>query len=90
MFKHLKTDFILTSKINKLSLTNINFFYNRKSNVYILNEIKKINPRNELIKKTQLLSTNTNNKDKTNNFLNPFDLSSLIILNERIDAKKKI
>ena len=90
MFKHLKTDFNRTSNINKLSLTNINFFSNRKSNVYTLNEIKEINPRNETIKKTQLLSTNSPNKDKNNNFLNPFDLSSLIILNERIDAKKKI
>ena len=89
MFKHLNTDFNRPSNFNKLSLTNINFFSNRKNNIYTLQEIKEINYKNDCTKKMQILSSNSN-KDKKNNFLNPFDLSSIIVLNERIDIKKKI
>ena len=89
MFKHLNTDFNRPSNFNKLSLTNINFFSNRKNNLYTLQEIKEINYKNDSTKKMQILSSNSN-KNKKNNFLNPFDLSSIIIFNERIDAKKKI
>ena len=86
-FKHLNTDSNINfNNKNNIYLTNINFFINKRNNLINLKEIKENNINNKISK---ISSTNIKN-DLKNNYLNPFDLNSIIINTDRKDIKKEI
>ena len=89
-FKRLNTDIDQHRNNNtNLSLTNINFFSNIRNNLINLREIKEKTTTNLNRKKIKMFPNNKNNIIN-NNYLNPFDLNSIIILNEGNDVKQKI
>ena len=87
-FKRLNTDIHqhLNNNTN-FSLTNINFFSNIKNNLIYLKEIKEKTTTHLNSKKIKIFP---NNNIINNNYLNPFDLNSIIILKEGSDVKQKI
>ena len=88
VFKHLNTDINNFNQTNKnLSLTNFNYFSNQKNNLINSKEIKKPNLKINNKKKNQILSEDIKH-NKTNNFLSPFDLNSVVIISEGNINKK--
>ena len=88
-FKRLNTDINQNMNNKNLSLTNINFFSKIKNNLAKLEEIKEKTTNNINGKNSKILSSNDNNAIN-NNYLNPFDLNSIIVLKEKRDIKQKI
>ena len=89
VFKHLNTDFNRHSNSNKLSLTNIHYFSNRKNNIASLTVIKETNSKQGTNKKNKIISSKFDSNKKDYKFLSPFDLNFIIIINEGTDIKQK-